>query len=243
MARFLTIFILFGVILSGCRSGEQPTGKAPEPVSSVKIAGAMKNVMRRGELGGVIRLDTIGDRRGLYGLGPVSYLRGELLIDDGRAYRSVVTSDSTMRVEATYAVEAPFFVYGNVTAWDTVALPPTVRSARQLESFIDERYADSERPFVFKLAGTVKNAVIHVQNLPEGSTVSSPAEAHRGQVNYALQDRAATIVGFHSRKHRGVFTHHDSFVHLHLITADGAMMGHLDEVAIDRMILLVATAG
>lgn len=48
--------------------------------SDVVVVGAMKNVMWKGELGGIISLDTIKNKEGLYGLGPVSYLTGELLI-------------------------------------------------------------------------------------------------------------------------------------------------------------------
>lgn len=246
MFRVIPVAVLFSLLLVSCRSESSGTSRsttAPAAITvpeSVKIAGAMKNVMRKGELAGVIRIDTINNRTGLYGLGPVAFLRGELLIVDGKSYRSVVTSDSTMRVDATYDVQAPFFVYGNVTAWDTLDLPDSIRSARQLESFIDDRYASSKDPFIFRLTGKVKSARIHVQNLPEGSTVSSPAEAHRGQVSYRIEDREAMIVGFHSRKHQGVFTHHDSFVHLHLITADKSIMGHLDEVNMGEMTLLVA---
>ncbi len=36
------------------------------------------------------------------------------------------------------------------------------------------------------------------------------------------------IVGFFSTEHKTIFTHHDTFMHLHLITKDKLMMGHLD---------------
>jgi acetolactate decarboxylase len=37
----------------------------------------------------------------LYGLGTVEYLEGEILIIDGKSYKSMVNSDSTMKVEET----------------------------------------------------------------------------------------------------------------------------------------------
>jgi acetolactate decarboxylase len=43
------------------------------------VAGAMKNVMWKGQLFGTIDLDTIFNKQHLYGLGPVEYLTGELL--------------------------------------------------------------------------------------------------------------------------------------------------------------------
>lgn len=246
MLRPFALSVFSCAVLASCQPESSGITQSKESVTpqtaslSVKVTGAMRNVMWKGELGGVIRLDTIADRKGLFGIGPVSHLRGELLINDGKSYRSVVTSDSTMRVDATFDVEAPFFVYGNATDWEVTDLPQDVKSADSLEKYINDRAQETDLPFIFKLTGRVESAVIHVQNLPEGSTVSSPAEAHQGQVNYQIKDRDVEIVGFYSRNHQGIFTHHDSFVHLHLITADEAMMGHLDEVVLGEMKLMVA---
>ena len=55
-------------------------------------------------------------------------------------------------------------------------------------------------------------------------------EAHNGQKNYDLQNEQADIIGFFSTKHQAIFTHHDTFLHMHLITVDRKKMGHLDEV-------------
>jgi len=67
--------------------------------------------------------------------------------------------------------------------------------------------------------------------------VSSPAEAHQGQTNYYLNNEEVEIVGFFSTEHQGVFTHHDSFLHMHLITKDKSLMGHLDELELDKVTL------
>jgi len=207
----------------------------PETYQDVTIVGAMKNVMWKGELEGTIRFDTISNKRRLYGLGPEGYLTGELLINDGKSYVSRVTSDSTMVVEKTFEVSAPFFVYATVQEWDTISLPKTIKSIKDVETFIDTKTAEYKRPFAYKLSGKVVYAMIHIQNLPEGTKVSSPDEAHQGQVNYTLENETVDIIGFFSTAHKGVFTHHDSFVHMHLITKDEQKMGHLDALEIDEM--------
>lgn len=203
--------------------------------SDIRIVGAMKNVMWKGELGSRIDLDTISDKMGLYGLGPLSDLKGELLINNGKGYVSKVTSDSTMTVEKTFNTSAPFFVYGNVTEWNEMELPANIKTIQDLEKFIDNRTTEFKRPFTFKLSGQVSSALIHIQNLPEGTKVSSPDEAHQGQTNYTIENEEAEIIGFFSTEHKGVFTHHDSFLHMHLITADERKMGHLDELEIREM--------
>jgi len=205
----------------------------------VKIAGAMKNVTWKGQLHGVIELDTISDKEGLYGLGPIEYLKGEILIKDGQTYISKVLTDTTMEVKKDSNVSAPFFVYGNVKEWEAFNLPDSVSKIPELEKFVDGQTVTYQRPFVFRLVGTVKTAKIHIQNLPQGKNVSSPKEAHQGQVNYYLNNEEVDIIGFFSKAHQGVFTHHDSFVHLHLITANEEQMGHLDEIVFGEMELML----
>jgi acetolactate decarboxylase len=225
---------LLTIIIISCNSTKKESNST-EDYSDIKIVGAMKNVMWKGELGSSIELDTISNKKGLYGLGPVSYLAGELLINDGQSYISKVTSDSTMTVEKSFDISAPFFVYANVTEWNESELPTNIKSIQDLEKFIDKKTAGYKRPFVFKLKGEVSTAIIHSQNLPEGTKVSSPDEAHQGQVNYKLTEEEAEIIGFFSTEHKGVFTHHDSFLHMHLITKDKNKMGHLDELVIGNM--------
>jgi acetolactate decarboxylase len=206
-----------------------------EVYPDIKIVGAMKNVMWKGELGSKIDLDTISDKKGLYGLGPASYLSGELLINNGRSYLSKVNTDTTMTIQNTLKTSAPFFVYGNVTEWNEIDLPSDIISIQDLEKFIEDKTTEFKRPFAFKLIGQVSRAIIHIQNLPEGTEVSSPDEAHQGQKNYHIVNEDAEIIGFFSTEHKGIFTHHDSYLHQHLITKDESKMGHLDELEIGEM--------
>ncbi len=226
--------LTLGLISCHSRSNEKRQEEA-ETYPDIKIVGAMKNVMWKGELGGSIELDTIADKSGLYGLGPLSYLRGELLINKGKSYVSRVTSDSTMQVEKTFKASAPFLVYGNIKEWEELEIAEGIKNNQDLEKFIDEASKDFKRPFAFKLIGQVSSALIHIQNLPAGSKVSSPAEAHQGQTNYSIEDEDVEIIGFFSTEHQGIFTHHDSFLHMHLITKDESKMGHLDALEIGEM--------
>jgi acetolactate decarboxylase len=206
------------------------TTKAQQTTNSVKIVGEMKNVMWKGQLYGNINLDTIANKTNLYGLGPVEYLSGEILIIDGKSYKSTVVSDTTMKVEETYVIKAPFFGYANIAKWTEQTLPDSLQTIQQLEQYLDKITKSSPRPFMFKLSGIVEQATIHIVNLPKGSKVSSPDEAHKGQKNYELKNEQSEIIGFFSTEHKAIFTHHDTYLHMHLITADRKKMGHLDEV-------------
>lgn len=211
--------------------------KKPKLPSNFFTVGAMKDVMWSGELGPKISLDSLTNIPGLYGIGPESYLSGEILINNGITYVSRVVENGTMKVTQTNVTSAPFFVYSIVRNWDSIALPKDIKSISDLEKYIDESTTKINRPFAFKLEGRVSNGTIHVQNLPEGVTVSSPTQAHQGQVNYKMDSEMVTIIGFFSTDHKGVFTHHDSYLHLHLITKDKQKMGHLDAVNLQEMTL------
>lgn len=195
----------------------------------------MRNTMWKGELEGRIDLDTLTGIKGFYGLGPESFLKGELLMLDGKNYVSKVTSDSTLSVVEQDDVSAPFYVYTRIDEWIGEELPPSIKSMDDLERYLDRQTREKKRPFAFKLTGEVEKALIHSQNLPEGTAVASPEDAHQGQIDFTLQNEEVEILGFFSTEHQGIFTHHDSYLHMHLITADRKAMGHLDDLKIKKM--------
>ena len=200
----------------------------------VHITGEMRNVMWKGKLEGNIYLDTISNKSNIVGLGPLEYLGGEIIVIDGKSYKSIVISDSSMEVLETFNIKAPFFAHANISNWSEELLDVDIQTIQQLESFLDNKLSGSSQPFMFKLAGFVKEATIHVVNLPVGAKVSSPNDAHKGQVKYQMEYQEAEIVGFFSKEHKGIFTHHDTYLHLHLMTKDKQMMGHLDELSIEK---------
>jgi acetolactate decarboxylase len=191
------------------------SSKAQKTNNTVKIVGQMKNVMWKGQLYGNIYLDTITNKTDLYGLGPVEYLAGEILIIDGKSYKSTVTSKTTMKVEETYNIKAPFFGYENISKWTVQSLPDSIQTTKQLETYLDKVTKNSPRPFIFKLTGTVEQATIHLVNLPKGTIVSSPEEAHKGQQNFELTNESVDIIGFFSTKHKAIFT---TMIHFYICT-------------------------
>lgn len=214
----------------GQADGNLKSGVSPEVV----ISGAMRNVMHKGELHGTIHLDTISNKRHLYGIGPIAYLKGEIMIYDGTCYSSRVLSDTTMSIEKTFDLQAPFFVYANVERWFETAMPDSIHSIGQLESFLEIITRNSPRPFAFKIDGSIGSADYHIVNLPDGKIVRSPADAHTNQKTYSIENTSAKIIGFFSTEHAGVFIHHDRLVHMHLLTSDEKGMGHIDHLVISN---------
>lgn len=202
-----------------------------QTANEVTIVGQIKDAMWKGEISGKINLDTLSQKENLYGIGPVEFLSGEVLIIDGKSYKSTVGHEGEMKVEETFDIRAPFFGYAYIPHFRKVEIPDSVSNIAQLERFIDEMTKEAPRPFMFKLTGLVEQASIHIVNLPKGTTVSSPAQAHEGMVNYSIFKEQADIVGFFSTRHQTIFTHHDTFLHIHLITRDREKMGHVDKLS------------
>ena len=58
---------------------------------------------------------------------------------------------------------------------------------------------------------------------------------------YELNNEESEIIGFFPTEHKGVFTHQDSFIHMHVILKDESKMGHLDELEIGKLKLYLPT--
>lgn len=222
LRALLIILLIQVVVLSGC--DDSHTTK-----HEVLVVGAMKNVMWKGELQGVVDVDTLQRGKQLQGIGPAHVLQGEIMVVDGVPYRSRINADSQVVVEVAPHAMPPFFVYAYVDQWKEQPLPDSVTDLLSLEAYL-QKTIHKEDPFAFQLKGAIQEADIHIQNLAEGSVVRSPKEAHAGQVNLSLQMRQVQMLGFFSTQHQGIYTHHDAFTHVHLITMDTSMMGHADRV-------------
>jgi len=90
LMKILIVFLFFGNAMFTIHAQE------------VRIVGAMKNVMKKGELFGTINLDSLSNKTHLYGMGPVEYLTGEITVVDGRAFKSTIQSNGEMKVEETF---------------------------------------------------------------------------------------------------------------------------------------------
>lgn len=55
-----------------------------------------------------------------------------------------------------------------------------------------------------------------------------------------LEASNTTILGFYSNRHQGIFTHHDSKIHLHVISSDSKIVGHIDQLNFEQFELQLA---
>jgi acetolactate decarboxylase len=205
-------------------------GKAQVGSNQIIVTDEMFNTMWRGELNAKIKIDTIKPRNGLYGLGPMAMLQGEILILNGTCYSAMVLDETHMQIDSHGVVGAPFFAHGFVQQWKAVKLPGSVKTHIALEKFLDKRFKKQKGAKFFKIEGRIEEATIHLVNLPLGTPVKQPKDAHKGKTTYKVYDKEVELLGFYSSEHRQIFTHHDTNLHMHLITKDRSKMGHVDSI-------------
>ena len=218
------IYILFVFFLVSCNSSTS--------TSSVKVLGEMRDVMWKGELKGKIATDSLNSKA-TYGLGPIEFLKGEILVFEGQTFISKVIDSISHVVNNVPSASAPFFVYSTNSNLKVIELTATNYSLKGIEEHIDSVYKNYDQPLLVRIDGVFEDIKLHSVNLPKGKKVSSPDEAHQGLTQYDFVNISGSLIGFFSRNHKAVFTHHDSFFHAHFISNDREILGHVDELNLD----------
>lgn len=200
---------------------------------TVEHRGALRNIMMSGDLSAQADLSTMAGTPHLYALGALEDLKGEVLILDGKPYIATA-DDGGLRLSHSFQHSAALLVYCEIGSWSTLDVPGEVRSYKEFEEFVaqvaSENGVDTSKPFPFLLEGRVGSADWHVVNWKEGDTDHSHLRHIESGPNGNLRDREVEILGFYSDSHHAVFTHHTTNMHLHLITRDRKVAGHLDDL-------------
>jgi acetolactate decarboxylase len=189
----------------------------------------------KGKLAAVLDLKTLAGRPHLYGLGPIEQLRGEVTIADSRPALARVAPDGTVNVTHSFDAGVPFFVWAEVPRWIKVPIPAEVRSFEDLERFVPRAAAatglDAEKPLPFLVGGHEDLIEFHILNRI-GDPPHNMDERKKIQIIFELARVGATIVGFHSTRHRRVFTPGDSNIHIHFQTPDNSNSGHIQKLEV-----------
>ncbi|MCM4159059.1 decarboxylase [Antarcticibacterium flavum] len=211
----------------------------------VQYYGAMKNMMMEGDLTATATLTEFEAVENLYALGAMEDLKGEIQIFNSKAMNSIVQNDS-VKIDTSYDYKSALFVFAQVPSWKRVNIPDTVTTAQSLENFIaraaGENEQDMEEPFPFLLEGEVSSLEWHVIDWKEGDSIHTPQKHRESGLQGTLSEEQVAVVGFYSRSHHRIFTHHSSNVHMHFKNEDESLAGHIDELSPKKMTLLLPGA-
>ncbi|MCP9757584.1 hypothetical protein EGI26_20675 [Lacihabitans sp. CCS-44] len=179
-----------------------------------------------------IKLDTISNKKHLFGMGPYGKMQGEISVFDGKPFFSSVDEKGRGIVSANWAIESPFFVYANVTKWQKYKLNLSFQNLDELQKAIEnlakEKGHVTENPFVIKIKGNFDQLTTHIV-MPRSTEIPG-YQANKKQADYNFEQIEGEILVFYSQKHQGVYTHKDSFIHAHFLSKDKKTMGHIDKI-------------
>ena len=231
---YIIVLVFFTIAFSSCRDKESKTLS-----TEVKHSGALRTIMS-GNIQPVISLDTLSKMKNLYALGAVDNLKGEIQIFDSQPSNSFVV-DSNLQIKDTYNIKASLLVYAEIEAWDSFQIENSKTKSdleKQIFKIATDIGIDIEKPFPFLLEGTIASIDWHVINWKDGDTIHNHKKHKESGLNGTLKDSKVQIIGFYSTKHKAIFTHHTTNMHMHFKTNDGAIAGHIDDLLLENSITL-----
>jgi acetolactate decarboxylase len=228
--RVVIILFVIGTFFSCDKKGKLP---------NVYHSGALRTMMS-GDISKTIDLDTLSQKKYLYALGAFEGLQGEIQIFEGVSQSSTV-KDSAVVIENEIEGSASLLVFTQVEKWVENSSFNFV-SKTDLESLLMNEAKkvglDTEKPFPFILEGKISELQWHVINWNPKDSVHTHKKHQESGLNGIITNENVRILGFYSNKHKAIFTHHSSNVHMHFTSKDQNLAGHVDDLKIKDSIIL-----
>jgi len=218
----------------------------------VEYVGVQKDVFVSGKASSVVSLEDLAGRKGLYAMGPIDGLDGEITIFDSKPYITKVRGSDYV-AENTWKHGAFFLVWTEQAAWKDVPIPGTVRGYMDLQNFVKAQAQaagiDVTKPFPFLLAGTPVEIKWHINvDRTEGKPITKELFAKSKQP-FTTKNEPVDIIGFYSEHHAGVFLPKytpvikegsgiENTIHIHLISKTSKAAGHIDDITLGENMVL-----
>ena len=210
----------------------------PPPSIRVESVGTLREIIHEGRLEGRATLASALARPHAYALGALARLDGEFIILDGVTWLSRPGEGGRVRSLRSSAGtdSAALMVVSHVSRWRDIRVARSL-TLPALEETLAARAAAAglppAGPFPFLVEGPVRDLRGHVADgrlLPPGP---STHEAHaKAAIRVAREAATVRLLGFYSDHDQGVFTHHDSRLHVHVLVPGEGLAAHVDSVIV-----------
>lgn len=245
MRHGLVPSLMATVFLLACRTGGNPpaarhSASAAPARAEVEVYGALRAMMHEGRTGAVVEVARATGSEEVVAVGALADLTGEVTVFDGEAWLSYAEADGTARTVRTRTPSdsAALLVVGRLPDAQWVTLEedvPFTALADRIAALARERGVDTSRPFPFSVEGPLQDLTWHVV---DGRKLQGGPSSHQAHAAAGVQGRRdsthGVLVGFYSTQHHGIFTHHDSDTHVHVVLAGENTSGHVDGVTVGR---------
>ena len=226
--------LAFALLAIGACARRSHAGAAPE----VETFGSLREIIHQGRIEGRVPLARALARPHAYALGARGRLDGEFIVVDGHVTESRPDGRGGVRSAAYDAARdsAALLVVAHVSAWRDIMVARPIPIASLPDTLAARAGAfglPSSGPFPFLIEGPVTGLAWHVA---DGSKLAPGPSTHEAHAKAAVRGGAAAVsaefVGFYSDHHQGVFTHHDSDVHIHVLVRDRGIAAHVDSLCV-----------
>lgn len=230
------LLLLFIISIISCKKENKESKNF-----KVEYNGALKNMMRKGDISSKVELKDFENIEHFYALGATENLKGEIQIFDSEPFISNVV-DSTLAFDNSFNKKATLLVYASVDKWNSFKIPENIVTYKELEIYISQTAKDNQikvdKPFPFLLEGKPKYIDWHVINWKNGDTEHSHEKHINSGLNGRLNNKQVEMLGFYSDSHHAIFTHHTTNMHIHLKTVDNKIAGHVDDLNLEKGMIL-----
>jgi acetolactate decarboxylase len=230
--------ILILALAAACRTAPAaPEVAASEWGGELRSWGTLREALREGQVEGRVALADVA-RKGVYAVGALEDLEGEVTIADGELWITEGDTDApvTSRPSETDA-RATLLFAAEVAEWHRVELTEAVEPD-DLDAFLAAQARalglDTARPFPFVVEGGLRDLRLHViagecpmRARMTGEELTSPP--------FELETASAQgrLVGIYAEDAAGVVSHGGSSHHAHvLLEEEGPLTGHVESVAL-----------
>ena len=232
LSKQILVVVSVIVLVVSCNSGNQNT--------EVKYTGALRSMMT-GNLQATASLDSLSVKPHLYALGAFENLKGEIQIFNGKAFNSSVQSGNLV-FDKTFDKKASLLVYAEIASWKDIEIPSSIDSSKKLETFIEEQAKllsiNAKKPIPFLIEGKAESLSWHVINWKDGDTEHTHQKHKESGLNGVEENKEVEIIGFFSKSHKAVFTHHTTFLHMHFKSQNEELAGHVDDLKLGSNMIL-----
>jgi alpha-acetolactate decarboxylase len=235
-------FLVSLFIITSVSAADAP----PEPFG-IRAYGNFKRVVETGDASGVIKLGTVAAAKGMYGVGALAGMRGEILLWDGKLLVSRGDSHKGKTEAPAATDEAALFIQGLVKAWVEVRVPSAMTQP-EFEAFVvesaTEQGIDSSKAFPFAVRSDKLTLTWHVVSgtaRSAGHGIAAHKQGHAQSRVFRESGASGVLLGFYTGAAlEGIASHPGERFHVHFADPGFSVSGHVDEYRVpDAAILLL----
>jgi len=228
--RFITggFAIILFLMTSGC---ETPT----RSYDAITV-GEEEDLIKKGDMSTHMQLRELQSKFNIYGLGTVTGLQGFIVINDGNPFTSF-TAGHEIFIDSTWYIDATLLVYSKAEKWKELSIPADVKTYAELENFVmtkaKENKINLDVPFPFLLKGTANTVYWRIVDWDSEDKEVTNKKVKNSGVKGEAKEVRTTMVGFYCTKQYRVLAEHTTKMHLHFVSDDRQVSGHLDDIILD----------